>query len=434
MQNKTLFIVLLSLIPVVIMCSKGGGGDAADSQLSLANFYSLDDLSNLAKNSGKTPSYSTSGSENGLISMGDLSTCVVMTSGKIKCWGFNGSFQLGNTQAVTANQQTPVYTNILNDNAVAVSAALNHTCAYLIAGGMKCWGSQNNGKLGNKINTNTYANTPQDVVNLNGNQIKMMVTGDEHVCVLFSGTQQVMCWGANNKGQLAQNYTNSSDPPVIAGVNIALPESVKLIATSDDSVCAITISGNLYCWGSNITQSTNPNPVLIDSGVKNISSGEKDHFCYISANDFVNCFGINDKMQLGSSTINTTFVKTPVKVPNLVNVTAIVAGAFHSCAISDNNASVYCWGDNSLGQLGSSNSVPSQSNIPLKVVGLPANKVIDIAAGDRVTCTLHDNDDVFCWGNNNAPTTPGSYGDFLGVKNPPSFSNTAIKILNRNDQ
>ncbi|WP_186644043.1 RCC1 domain-containing protein [Fluviispira vulneris] len=426
MLRRVIFIQFLLLLFFTFSCSKGGGNNS-DPLMNLGSFYSLDDLSNLAKNSGKIPTYTTSGSENGLISMGDLTACVVMTSGQIKCWGYNQSFQLGNSSANTSNQAEPVYVNILTEKAVAVSAALNHTCAYLISG-MKCWGSQNNGKLGNRINDSSYASKPQDILNINNNPIKMMVTGDEHVCVLLSGSQQVLCWGFNDRGQMAQPFSKN---PVINGINIQLPESIKHIATSDHSMCAITISGNLYCWGSNITSNTNPNPVLIDSGVKNISSGEKDHFCYISANDFVNCFGRNDKLQLGKKPEHSDYKLQTNTVQNLNNVSAIVAGEHHSCAISDNNSSVYCWGDNSKGQLGNDDITIDQSNIPLKVIGLPKQKIIDIAASDKVTCVLLENDDVFCWGNNNAPVD--NLGDFLGIKNPPSFSNKAIKILNRND-
>ncbi|WP_186644041.1 RCC1 domain-containing protein [Fluviispira vulneris] len=420
-------ITLIIIFEVLYSCSKGGGG-TNDAIVSLNSFYSLDDLSTAATNAGKIPTYTTSGAENGLISMGDLSACVVMTSGAIKCWGYNQSFQLGNTNAGTNNQVTPVTVNILTEKAVAVSAALNHTCAFLSTG-LKCWGSQNNGKLGNRINNNSNATQPQDVLNLNGNQIKMMVTGDEHVCVLFSASQQVSCWGLNNQGQMAQSdFTN----PFINGVNIPLPESVKLIATSDHSVCAVTISGGLYCWGSSITTTSSPNPILIDTNVKNISSGEKDHFCYINSSDAIKCFGKNDKLQLGNSTSSSAFNKTPNLISGISNAKAIVAGAFHSCAITNDGASVYCWGDNSKGQLGSGSMTPTQSSAPVSVVGLPSAKVIDIAAADNNTCALLDNDDVYCWGSNNNSSS-NVYGDNLGIKNPPSLSNTAIKILNRNE-
>ncbi len=421
-------IALIIIIEVVYSCSKGEGGSGNDAVVSLNSFYSLDDLSTAATSAGKIPTYTTSGAENGLISMGDLSACVVMTSGSIKCWGYNQSFQLGNTNAGTNNQVTPVVVNILTEKAVAVSAALNHTCAFLSTG-LKCWGSENNGKLGNRINNNTTATQPQDVLNLNSNQIKMMVTGDEHVCVLFSASQQVSCWGLNNLGQMAQSdFAN----PFINGANIPLPESVKLISTSDHSVCAVTVSGSLYCWGSNITTSANPNPILIDSGVKNISSGEKDHFCYINSEDTIKCFGKNEKLQLGNNTATNVFNKTPNSVAGISHAKAIVAGQYHTCAITNDGSSVYCWGDNSKGQLGSGSSTPAQSNAPIAVSGLPTAKVIDIAAADNNTCALLDNEDVYCWGSNNNSGTSG-YGDNLGIKNPPSLSNKAIRILNRND-
>ncbi|BBH53009.1 RCC1 domain-containing protein [Fluviispira sanaruensis] len=421
-------IALILIFETLYSCSKGGGGSGNDSVVSLNSFYSLDDLSSVATKSGKVPLYTTSGSENGLISMGDISSCVVMSSGKVKCWGFNAVFQLGSNKAGFINQKTPVLADILLENAVSISAGYLQTCAYL-SSGMKCWGDQNDGVLGNQVNSATPAQTPQVVKNLGGQQIKMMAIGDSHVCVLFSGTQSVSCWGQNSQMQLAQSST--STPSSLTAVPINLPEPIKSIATSDFNPCAVAVSGNLYCWGQFISTPANPNPVLIASNVKNISSGEQSHFCYTDTNANIYCFGTNDKLQLGSSTAPAGFNKTPLQVSGISHATAIVAGKVHTCAITNDGASVVCWGDNSVGQLGASSNNPNKSAIPIAVVGLPAANVIDIAAADNNTCALLDNDDVYCWGNNTIPPAGGT-SDFLGVASP-TVSYTAVKVLNRND-
>ncbi|WP_186644039.1 RCC1 domain-containing protein [Fluviispira vulneris] len=420
-------IALIIIFDVLYSCSKGGGGGGTDAVVSLNSFYSLDDLSTASKNLGKVPTYTSSGSENGLISMGDISSCVVMSSGKVKCWGFNANFQLGNTAAGTTNQKTPVIADILQENAVSISAGYLQTCAYL-SSGMKCWGAQSKGILGNQVDSLTPAQTPQVVQNLGGQQIKMMAIGDLHMCVLFSSTQSVSCWGQNTQMQLAQP---TSTPFSLAAVPINLPEPIKSIATSDYSVCAVAVSGNLYCWGQKISTVANPSPVLIASNVKHISSGEQSHFCYTDTSSNVYCFGTNDKQQLGSSTVSAVFNKTPQQVTGISNATAIVAGKVHTCAITNNGSSVVCWGDNSLGQLGTGSANPAVSATPIAVVGLPAVNVVDIAAADNDTCALLENDDVYCWGNNSPPSA-GATSDFLGVANP-AVSYTAVKVLNRND-
>ncbi|KAB8033689.1 RCC1 domain-containing protein [Fluviispira multicolorata] len=426
MKLILLKIIALGIIfEVLYSCSKSGGGGSDGAVVSLSSFSSLDELATASQSAGKVPSYTSNGSENGLISMGDVSTCVVMSSGKINCWGFNTSFQLGSAASGTTNQATPVTVDILQDTAVAVSAGYLQTCAFLTSG-MKCWGSQNKGILGNGLNLSTPAQTPQVVSNLNGQRIKMMVTGDLHVCVLFSSTQSVSCWGQNNYGQLGTDFTVTPSFSLTA-VPISLPEPIKSIATSDFTACAVAVSGNLYCWGQDITTSSNPNPVLITSNVKNISSGEQAHFCFIDTSENIKCFGKNNKLQLGTTPVSATYNKAPNAVSGLSNAEAIVAGQSHTCAITNNGSSVYCWGDNSLGQLGNGSSSIVPSNIPLAVVGLPSGKAIDIAAADNVTCTLHDNDDIYCWGNNSS-----SRPDFLGVTSEAIFP-TAIKILNRND-
>jgi alpha-tubulin suppressor-like RCC1 family protein len=72
-------------------------------------------------------------------------------------------------------------------------------------------------------------------------------------------------------------------------------------------------------------------------------------------------------------------------------------GAGQSCALI--NQSVWCWGDNSSGQLGNP-SVPlgGTSTVPVPVLGLPP--VVDISAGADYTCAVDINHFVWCWGDN----------------------------------
>ena len=73
-------------------------------------------------------------------------------------------------------------------------------------------------------------------------------------------------------------------------------------------------------------------------------------------------------------------------------------GGGHTCALMP-DASVWCWGNNSSGQLGSTNvAVPGTSTVPVHVQGLP--DAIDVSAGRNFTCAVDATNRVWCWGDN----------------------------------
>lgn len=107
---------------------------------------------------------------------------------------------------------------------------------------------------------------------------------------------------------------------------------------------------------------------------------------------------------------------TPVAVNGLSNVTAIAAGAFHTCAVLANGA-VQCWGWNNAGQLGIG-TIGGYYFTPVAVNGL--SQATDIAAGDEYTCVVLTDRTVRCWGSN----AQGQIGDGSTTDRPaPAASN-----------
>lgn len=81
------------------------------------------------------------------------------------------------------------------------------------------------------------------------------------------------------------------------------------------------------------------------------------------------------------------------------SLTKIAAGSYHSCALA--NGKVYCWGDNSFGQIGTGSGADYHTT-PTLPAALPAGSTaIDVSVGGDYSCALLSNGKVYCWGDNN---------------------------------
>jgi alpha-tubulin suppressor-like RCC1 family protein len=109
---------------------------------------------------------------------------------------------------------TPVDVAGLTPGVVAVTAGYNHVCALTTAGGVKCWGNNTDGQLGNGMNTGS--STPVDVVGLSSGVVSVSAGLDYTCAVTAAGA--VKCWGTNTFGQLGSTIPPSATPVNVAGL------------------------------------------------------------------------------------------------------------------------------------------------------------------------------------------------------------------------
>ena len=143
-----------------------------------------------------------------------------MTSaGGVKCWGWNGVGQLGD--GTTSNQSAPVDVSGLTSGVTAVAAGYWHTCAVTSAGGVKCWGDNLYGQLGDGT-TSSRSRTPVDVSGL-ASGVAAMAAGGRHACEVTSAGG-AKCWGDNGFGQLGDNTDTAQHR---TPVDVVWPQSLS---------------------------------------------------------------------------------------------------------------------------------------------------------------------------------------------------------------
>ncbi|MGE3974493.1 MAG: RCC1 domain-containing protein [Bdellovibrionales bacterium] len=203
------------------------------------------------------------------VSVGGNHACAILDGYRLKCWGRNSDGQLGLgdnlNRGIEPNQmgdQLP-YVNLGTDEkALRVQAGDLHTCVLLLSGKVKCFGRNNIGQLGlgdtqprGLLPGQMGDNLP--VVQL-GTALKAinLFLSSSHTCVLLEN-KKIKCWGNNNGGQLGLGDTqNRGDTAEEMGdalpfVNLGSGEMVVGLSLNGNQGCAQLINNTLKCWGNN---------------------------------------------------------------------------------------------------------------------------------------------------------------------------------------
>jgi alpha-tubulin suppressor-like RCC1 family protein len=347
-------------------------------------------------------------------------SCAVLSGGKeVKCWGGNNHGQLGDG-ATPESSFTPALVSGLSLDAsarvIGVSADSNHTCALLEEGQVRCWGSNSDGQLGDGATIDVNTGGGSSVVGLN--DAKAIAVGPKHSCAIQVGGS-VVCWGSNNQGQLGNGTTTASLTPVqVTGLTDAVALSLNGFGVFSSS-CALRAVGKVVCWGNqfdNQIEVTNGGLSAIGNGssaltpveiagltdARAIATGQL-HACALVGVGEVKCWGLNGFGEIGNGSGSLlTKVATPVSVTGLSNAVALSAGSFMTCAVLT-DATVKCWGLNAQGQMGNGSLIDQPT--PAAVSGLA--DAVSVSSKGQHVCTMRTNNLLSCWGGN----SNGKLGD-----------------------
>jgi len=279
------------------------------------------------------------------ISSGWGHTCALTSGGAVWCWGNNENGQLGD--GTTTDRVTPVV--VISSGISMVSAGSDHTCALTTGGAVLCWGWNYNGQLGNGQTIDSLV--PVAVPALASGATAISADGNFSCALTSSGG--VKCWGFNVSGQVGDS---TGDDRVVPVDVFNLTSGVAEISAGYVHTCARTTTGGAWCWGSNfdgqLGNGTTALPYIpVNTGLTGVSAVSAGgwHSCALTGGA-VRCWGYNGYGQLGNNSTGDS--SNPVDVTGLpTGVASISAGLNHTCALTS-TGSIQCWGRNNNGQLG----------------------------------------------------------------------------------
>jgi alpha-tubulin suppressor-like RCC1 family protein len=268
-------------------------------------------------------------------SVGGDGACAILDNRQLKCWGGNGSGQLGlgsNVKNVGTNPGE-MGDNLLSVDlgtgryAVEVSAGDVHTCAILDNATVKCWGDNSEGQLG-LGDTRARGLVPGDMgdalpaIDLGTTLLPVHIfTGYKDTCVEFED-HSLKCWGGNVRGILGSSDTQRGENPGEMGsalpfMNIEPSLPIAQVSFAYNHACVTFITGALKCWGAN------------DTGQ----------------------LGLEDHDDRGTSAVQMGSGLPLVNIGTFQSPQAVTVGEFDTCVILG-DGSVKCWGENDDGELG----------------------------------------------------------------------------------
>jgi alpha-tubulin suppressor-like RCC1 family protein len=260
------------------------------------------------------------------------------------------------------------------------------------------------------LSATTGSLSGQAVVNVRGFERLARATG-RTMCALADGRERIYCWGAASSSgawliaATPQEYDFVVPTPILRG-QIPQGSTIRKVVVGTFHACALTDSGEAYCWGSNNNRGALGIDVMdggrdaptriaageIPTGVRAvdiaISAGGG---CIVADDGRLYCWGGFDNTLPNPAVDVNRPVAAPVAavagdVAAGVNLVRVEKDINKACALGDNGRA-YCWGAGAR----------TPALVPAGAV--PAGtRLVDLQMGSDVPCALADDGNIYCWG------------------------------------
>lgn len=293
-----------------------------------------------------------------------LGFCAIVKLGHVRCWGYNGSYQLGDGRKAELSALPAAVKGVTG--AWTLASDESGYCALVSGGKARCWGEAQEGVLGDG-NDKSPAASSRPVTGLS--RARALASDNDGYCALVKGGS-VYCWGHNGHGELG-NATASGDSltPVKAHIS-----GVKGLFSGNDAYCATVSGGSVKCWGNggggrlgdgSFKDSAVPMTVKGVSGARSVT-GSLWGFCALVAGGKAKCWGMGTAGALGDGHAGGA-AATAQNVKGLSNATELATDTTSWCALT--SSGVFCWGSGVDGQLGNGRT-GGRAVVAVKVKGV----------------------------------------------------------------
>lgn len=325
------------------------------------------------------------------IASGARHVCYASTAGRVLCWGSNRDGELGRGTSTWGEPRPASIPGL--DDATEVAAGDGSTCALHRTGRVSCWGS---------LMRATSPRTVPEITSATG----IAVDGADGCAALRSG--DVVCWGSNVNGRMGAGDTRggrADAPGRVPGLTQA-----SAVRMSRTLTCALTESGEVWCWGRMGSQIVLPKKIAGLEGIVEISLA----YSTVLARR-------NDRRVFVFAAPRRGPIVGPEPVPELDLGGDVTLLGDRPCQI-DKEGEIGCRG-------GKGKPVSELTRLPSARLG----RAIQVDSDDGLTCAIHTDgtaaEQVSCWGSNEHGQL--GLGDIIGARTRPvarSMGATSVRV------